>query len=47
MRIGVLVDAETGELVEMPMMDYVPSQFHYLDFLIRTEDAVNSIGTGV
>lgn len=47
LRIGVLVDAETGELVEMPMMDYVPSQFHYLDFLIRTEDAVNSIGTGV
>lgn len=44
--IGVLVDAETGELVEMPMMDYVPSQFHYLDFLIRTEDAVNSIGAG-
>lgn len=47
LSIGVLVDARTGEMMEMPMMDYVPSQFHYLDFLIRTEDAVNSIGAGV
>ena len=42
-KIGVVVSAKTGKLVEIPMMDYVPVQFHYLDFLIRTDEAVASI----
>ena len=42
-KIGVVISAKTGKLVETPMMDYVPVQFHYLDFLIRTDDAVASI----
>lgn len=46
LRIGVLVHAQTGELVEQPLLDYAPTQFHYLDFLIRTEEAVDSIRTG-
>lgn len=44
--IGILVNAQTGKLVEPAMMDYVPSQFHYLDFLIRTEEALNSMEVG-
>lgn len=43
LSIGVLINAQTGELVERAMMDYAPSQFHYLDFLIRTEDAVTAL----
>lgn len=46
LRIGVLIHAQTGELVEPPMLDYAPSQFHYLDFFIRTEEAVSSIRGG-
>lgn len=46
LRIGVLINAQTGKLVEPPMLDYVPTEFHYLDFLIRTEKAVNSIKAG-
>ena len=41
--IGIVVNAVTGELYEKPMMDYAPVQFNYLDFLIRTEEAVASI----
>ena len=41
--IGIVVNAVTGELYEKPMMDYAPIQFNYLDFLIRTEEAVASI----
>ena len=26
-----------------PMLDYVPEEYHYLDFLIRTDEAVTSI----
>ncbi len=42
-RIGVVVSAKTGKLVEAPMLDYIPVQFHYLDFFIRTDEAVASI----
>ena len=42
-KIGVVISAKTGKLVETPMMDYIPVQFHYLDFLIRTDEAVASI----
>lgn len=42
-RIGILLDAKTGELIEPPMLDYAPVQFHYFDFLIRTEEAVQSV----
>lgn len=43
---GILVNAKTGELIEKPMLDYPPVQFHYLDFLIRTEEAVASVTKG-
>ena len=39
-KIGILIDAYTGALLERPMTDYIPTEFHYLDFLIRTEEAV-------
>ena len=42
-KIGILIDAYTGALMERPMTDYIPVEFHYLDFLIRTEEAVESI----
>ena len=42
-KIGILIDAYTGALKEKPMLDYVPTQFVYLDFLIRTDEAVASI----
>ena len=41
--IGIVVNALTGELYEKPMMDYAPVEFNYLDFLIRTDEAVASI----
>ncbi len=44
-KIGILIDAYTGELMEKPMLDYVPEEYHYLDFLIRTDEAVASIHT--
>ena len=47
LRIGFLIHAQTGKLVEQPMLDYAPAQFHYLDFLIRTQEALSSIGIGV
>ena len=40
---GILIDAVTGELKEAPMLDYIPTRFNYLDFLIRTEETVASI----
>ncbi len=40
---GILVDAVTGELKEAPMLDYIPVRFNYLDFLIRTDEAIASI----
>lgn len=46
LRIGVLIHAQTGELMEQPMLDYAPTQFYYLDFFIRTEEAVSSIRGG-
>lgn len=45
-KIGVVISAKTGKLVEPPMMDYIPVQYHYLDFMIRTEEAVASIAQG-
>lgn len=45
-RIGVVISAKTGKLVEAPMLDYIPVQYHYLDFFIRTEEAVASIAQG-
>ena len=42
-KIGILIDANTGILKEKAMLDYAPVQFNYLDFLIRTDDAVASI----
>ena len=42
-KIGIVIDAFTGELKEKPMLDYIPVEFHYLDFLIRTDEAVASI----
>lgn len=45
-KIGIIVSAETGELLERPMLDYAPVQYHYLDFLIRTDEAVASIAGG-
>ena len=42
-RIGIVIDAFTGELKEKPMLDYIPVEFNYLDFLIRTDEAVASI----
>ena len=42
-KIGILIDAYTGELIEKPMLDYIPEEYHYLDFLIRTDEAVASI----
>ena len=38
-----MIDAFTGELKEKPMLDYIPVEFNYLDFLIRTKEAVESI----
>ena len=42
-KIGILIDANTGILKEKVMLDYVPTEFEYLDFLIRTDEAVASI----
>lgn len=42
-KIGILIDASTGVLKEKVMLDYAPVQFNYLDFLIRTNEAVASI----
>ena len=42
-EIGVLINAETGKLIEKPMLDYVPVKFLPMDFLIRTDAAVASI----
>ena len=42
-KIGILIDANTGVLKEKVMLDYVPTKFEYLDFLIRTDEAVASI----
>ena len=42
-KIGIVIDAFTGELKEPPMLDYIPEEYNYLDFLIRTEEAVASI----
>ena len=42
-KIGILIDAFTGELMEKPMLDYIPEEYNYLDFLIRTDEAVASI----
>ena len=42
-KIGIVIDAFTGELKEKPMLDFIPVEFHYLDFLIRTPEAVASI----
>ena len=42
-EIGILINAETGELIEKPMLDYVPVKFLPMDFLIRTDAAVASI----
>lgn len=42
-NIGVLVNALTGELYEKPMLDYAPVEFNYLDFLVRTDEAVASV----
>lgn len=39
----ILKDAYTGALMERPMTDYIPMEFHCLDFLIRTNEAVESI----
>lgn len=35
-RFSLMVDANNGELIETPVIDY-HSEFHYLDFIIRTE----------
>ena len=43
-KVGILIDAYTGELKEKPMLDYAPVQFNYLDFLIRTEEALSTLG---
>ena len=42
-KIGIMIDANTGVLKEKVMLDYAPVQFNYLDFLIRTDEAVASI----
>ena len=42
-RIGIVIDAFTGELKEKPMLDYIPVEFNYLEFLVRTDEAVASI----
>lgn len=42
-KIGIVIDALTGKLKEAPMLDYIPEEYHYLDFLIRTDEAVASI----
>ena len=42
-KIGIVIDAFTGELKEPPMLDYIPEEYHYLDFLIRTDEAVAGI----
>ena len=42
-EIGVLINAVTGDLIENPMLDYVPVRFFPMDFLIRTDEAVESI----
>ena len=42
-EIGILINAKTGELVEKPMLDYIPVKFLRMDFLIRTDEAVASI----
>ena len=42
-EIGILINAGTGELVEKPMLDYIPVKFLRMDFLIRTDAAVASI----
>ena len=44
-KIGILIDANTGVLKEKVMLDYIPTKFEYLDFLIRTDEAVASIHT--
>lgn len=42
-EIGILINAVTGELIENPMLDYVPVKFFPMDFLIRTDEAVESV----
>ena len=42
-KIGIVIDAFTGELKEKPMLDYIPVEFNYLEFLVRTDEAVASI----
>ena len=43
LQIGIVIDAFTGELKEKPMLDYIPEEFNYLEFLVRTDAAVASI----
>lgn len=38
-RFSLMVDANNGKLIETPVIDY-HSEFHYLDFLIRTEKVI-------
>lgn len=41
-RISIMVDAANGDLVELPIYDYAPVQYHYLDFLIRTDEIIQA-----
>lgn len=39
-QFSIMVDAIDGSLVEPPIIDYPSVQFHYLDFLIRTDEII-------
>lgn len=41
-HFSIMVDAMDGSLVEAPIYDYAPIQYHYLDFLIRPEEMINA-----
>ncbi|MEG2273162.1 MAG: hypothetical protein RSC05_12910 [Acinetobacter sp.] len=43
-QFSILVDAVTGDLIEAPILDYAPVQYHYLDFLIRPDFLLSNIG---
>ena len=41
-RYSIMINAVDGSLVELPVIDYVPIKYHYLDFFIRTPEIIQA-----
>ena len=41
-RFSIMINAVDGSLVELPVFDYVPIKYHYLDFFIRTPEIIQA-----